>query len=114
MQEIQDRDIDWATVGHFLTLVWRVCLKYGGSVSGGCRTEERNAAVGGHPQSKHLFETGWGMACDAIFDTPEGMRGAIIAAKLAGIHTYRGDNYEPTQVHFQWWSYGEVPTWPRL
>lgn len=47
--------------------IFDICVKHNGSVTGGPRTEKRNAAVGGVERSWHLWSRG-GLAVDVIFD----------------------------------------------
>ncbi len=107
----EPHQIDWVDVGEFVLWCWQLCCWYGGSVTGGCRTEKRNALVGGHEKSKHQFGSGWGEAIDIVFDTPEGRQMAVerTERERPEYHTYVGEHYEPTRLHVQGWKVGELP-----
>lgn len=47
--------------------IYNICQEFAGSVTGGGRTHERNSAVGGHPNSWHLWDRG-ALAVDLAFD----------------------------------------------
>lgn len=85
----------------FLADSWEVCIQYRGSVTGGLRTEARNAAVGGVWNSRHLVEHGWGLAVDAVFETGEGRTAAQAEMERRGWFSYIGPKYGTTQIHFQ-------------
>lgn len=96
----------WLT-SQFLADVWDVCAAHGGSITSGIRSDRRNTAVGGHPQSRHRYESGWGLACDAVFDELEGRTAAKVEMAGKGWHSYIGPDYEPTRIHFQAFRHGE-------
>lgn len=80
---------DW---GAFWSIVNEGALTFGGSIVSGIRSEKRNNAVGGHPQSRHLL----GLAADITFlPTPDQGRDAHIRCEKCfkwfytqGLHGY--------------------------
>lgn len=58
-------------------------MKWHGSVTGGPRTDKRNTAVGGVPNSYHLWSRN-GRAADLAFDAAEGRERAITWFKDEG------------------------------
>ena len=107
------QEIDWVKVEAFVGFCWRLAFKHDGSITSGCRSRQRNQTVGGSvdPPSKHTFAGGWGMACDFMFDTEQGLKQARAEADAKGYHTYRGESYAPTQLHVQGWLVGQDPGW---
>ena len=103
--------IDYVEVGRFWADVVRVCRFYNASVTGGPRTELRNARARGSSQtSKHTILYGWGMAADLVFDRPKD-RDKFVSDYTDHplYHIYIGSNYPSTRAHFQGWKYGEEP-----
>ena len=96
-------EVDWSRVERFLVFCWRLALVQNGSITGGCRTEERNAGLKppGHPESRHLFETGWGAACDFVFDTSLDRDIAMREVTAEGYHPYVGEGYGTHRLHVQ-------------
>lgn len=83
------------TKENFDRLVDNLCAMFDCSVTSGRRTPKRNAAVKGHPFSKHLL----GLAADIVpdEDTPE-MRAYIVSmAQRLGV----GAKDEGDHVHLQ-------------
>ena len=68
----------------FDQLVRNICTIFGGSVTGGPRTEKRNRDVGGHENSRHLWKRD-GSAADVMFDTPEGYAWGVKAGHKCGL-----------------------------
>ena len=68
----------------FVMLVDDICQIFDGSISGGARTEKRNADVGGNVNSRHLWKRN-GAAVDVMFDTTSGYVGAVKAARKCGL-----------------------------
>lgn len=72
----------------FAQLIKHLCVMFDGSVTGGGRTEKRNAhlpgGVTGHPNSRHRWKRA-GAADDVVFDTPGGYAAASKAARKAGL-----------------------------
>lgn len=95
------------TIKDFLYFVHILCENYLGSETSGARTEEHNRAVGGHPKSKHMFEYGWGLARDIIFDDYFGMRDAIPMIQKAGYHYL--DYPDENRLHIQLFGVGVSP-----
>jgi hypothetical protein len=60
--------------------IFTICSRHGGSVTGGPRTEARNAAVGGVENSYHLWGRD-GMGVDIAFDDRDGRIAATAAFK---------------------------------
>lgn len=106
-----DRDIDWVRVEAFLVFVWRLCLRYDGSVTSGCRSTARNESVGGHPKSKHTFAGGWGMGLDVMLEDPAKRELVAQDCRVEGYHPVIKANYAPGQIHIQGWAYGQTPDW---
>ena len=93
----------------FLSDVWECCRVFRASVTGGCRTDTRNKAVGGTAGSKHTQPGGWGLACDLWFDDAADREPAIQWMKGRGWNVYVGANYKPQRLHTQAFAYGESP-----
>lgn len=78
-----------------------LCLLGGGSLTGGPRTLDRNELVGGHKESRHLFQFGHGMAADLMFDSEAGRDRALTAVHARGYHPFVGITYARYQLHVQ-------------
>lgn len=91
----------------FLEFCWDLAERRLGSITSGGRTRKRNAQVGGHELSKHLFGPCWAEACDIVFDTGEQLRGA--AAEVMAHPRYVYNMYpERLQLHVQGWPVGKT------
>ena len=108
---MDSRDANWPILVRLFSDVWRGCMKYAASVVGGIRTLERNAAVGGAPNSRHQADCGWGAAFDVVTDREEDRD--VLAQHLAdcGWHVHIGVGYAPTQLHVQAYPPAD-PRWP--
>lgn len=93
--------IDWHTVDSFWAWSLRLSYDLTGSVTSGPRTVEHNASVGGHPKSRHLWEHGWGCACDFVFSTHIDREEARTRAAAAGYYPYVGADYGKFRLHVQ-------------
>lgn len=69
-----NRPMFWQLVDTLVTL-------YPSSVTSWHRTPKRNAAIGGHPESRHL----WGMAVDVVPDAADDRPRIIAAARRLGL-----------------------------
>jgi hypothetical protein len=85
----------------FLNDMWELADHWRGSITSGCRTVARNTRAGGNPKSRHLFEFGWGLAVDLVFDTNTGREAARVDAEAQGWHTYVGSTYGSRRLHVQ-------------
>ncbi len=101
-------EIDWFRVMNFWEFMLMMSLNHNASITGGPRTELRNANLtnygntrNGHPKSRHLWKYGWGCACDFMFDEVEDRLAAEIEIQEEGYHTYRGEDYRDEQLHCQ-------------
>ena len=71
-----------------------VAAECGGSLISGERTEKRNTAVGGHPESLHMK----GLGEDWVYDTKEGFDKAWRIGRAFGLHGYTKPNLG---IHWQ-------------
>lgn len=77
------------------------------SATSGKRSPERNAAVGGHPESKHVL----GMARDYAAPTVAGLKNASHYAHALGLWFKVHDVGSGEHLHVQGLPPGEVPEW---
>ena len=75
-------------------LLYAVALAVGARVTGWVRTRERNAEVGGHPESYHL----WGGAVDVAADTTAAQRQVL--SRLAK-EVDETDRQDAPHYHYQ-------------
>lgn len=92
---------DWPTVEKFWAWALRISFELNATISCGPRSVARNRAVGGHPQSRHLWESGWGCAVDYVFDSHAEREEARARANAAGYSPYVGPDYGPFRLHIQ-------------
>lgn len=78
----------------FHELVWTICEQYPASVTSGYRTEARNRAVGGYPNSFHKVG---GLAVDVVCDHPDTIPYLIAFAKSAGLEVEES----ATHIHLE-------------
>lgn len=79
----------------FVILIVLLALRFKLSVHSWIRSEKRNAKVGGHEDSMHLY----GLAVDIYLDDEELRPAFIAAAKRLGLHVV---TYEiSTSIHLQ-------------
>lgn len=79
----------------FALTVRNICVGFRGSVTGGGRTEKRNAKLpgggSGHSNSRHLWKRR-GAAEDIVFDTITGYKGARRFARRLGLKVIEYEN----------------------
>lgn len=84
----------------FLVDMWWLAIVHHGSVTGGCRTPQRNRDVGGATASKHRIALG-GLAVDFVFRSKQGREDAKAAAQHMGYFPFVGHDYGPHRLHVQ-------------
>lgn len=65
----------------FAQLALEIAMRHSASITSWYRTQNRNRAVGGHPQSKHLQ----GLAVDLVPDDTSSKHAIIADASAAGL-----------------------------
>lgn len=88
-------------MGAFLVDAWEVCAENNGSVVSGLRSPTHNRDVGGSGKSRHTYRYGWGLAVDAHFGSEADRDAAVREMERRGWFSYVGEDYAPTQAHFQ-------------
>jgi len=97
--------VDWPTVMKFWEFALRISHDLDGSITGGPRTYGRNVEKGGHPNSRHKWDTGWGCAADYVFATHMQREEARTRAVAAGYFPVVKADYGPFRLHLQAWKY---------
>lgn len=84
--------------GAFMELCLQLCEEFDCSMTSGMRTKLRNAAVGGHPESRHIVDDQKGGWAQDLVPNSRAMNGALVkAAHMLGL----GAEDEGDHVHVQ-------------